>query len=109
MADITLDLTPLINAISRLREGIARYDMDTTDTQIRDGLIQRMPFQDLIRLGNEQGLILSDWPRWRQYRDMRSKTSHTYNEGVALEVVAQIPGFLAEAAYLRDQIVARLG
>jgi nucleotidyltransferase substrate binding protein (TIGR01987 family) len=136
MGDIALDLSPLTKAIARLDEGIARYLLDTSDTQIRDGLVQRfeftyeishkmlkrylelvsaspqqfddMPFQDLIRSGNERGLLLSDWPVWRKFRDMRAKTSHTYNEAVALEVVAEIPVFLKEAMYLRDQLLARL-
>jgi hypothetical protein len=38
---------------------------------------------------------------------MRSKTSHTYDEDVALELVSGIPMFMAEASYLRDQIKAR--
>lgn len=135
MADFALDLSPLANAVNRLDEGIARYQTDTTDTQIRDGLIQRfeftyeishkmlkrymemasatpeqfdgMPFQDLIRSGNEQGLLLSDWPRWRTFRDMRSKTSHTYDEAKALEVVAEIPAFLREAKFLLGQLKDR--
>jgi len=135
MRDFTLDLSSLVNAIDRLEEGVARYQADISDTQIRDGLIQRfaftyeishkmlkrylemasftpdqfdgMPFQDVIRSGNEQGLLLSDWPSWRKFRDMRGKTSHTYDEAKALEVVAEIPAFLAEARYLRDQLKAR--
>ena len=135
MADFSLDLSPLSKAINRLDEGIARYETDTSDTQIRDGLIQRfeftyeishkmlkrylemasatpehfdgMPFQDVIRSGNEQGLLLSDWPRWRTFRDMRSKTSHTYDEAKALEVVTEIPAFLQEARFLCDQLKAR--
>lgn len=135
MADFPLDLSALAKAINRLDEGIARYQADTSDTQIRDGLIQRfeityeishkmlkrylemasatpeqfdgMPFQDVIRSGNEQGLLLSDWPRWRTFRDMRSKTSHTYDEAKALEVVAEIPAFLQEARFLCDQLKAR--
>ena len=123
-----LDLTPLTNAVQRLDEGLARYLSDTSDTQIRDGLIQRFEFtyelshkmlkrfleqsaanpteynaadfQYLIRSGNEQGLLLSAWPEWRVFRAMRSKTSHTYDEDVALEVVAAIPGFLKESRYL---------
>ena len=39
-----LDLTPLANATARLHEGLARYQSDPTDTQIRDGLIQRFEF-----------------------------------------------------------------
>lgn len=136
MADEKLDLSPLERAIERLIEGLARYRQDVGDTQIRDGLIQRfeftyeishkmlkrylefasptpeqyddMSFADLIRSGNEQGLLLGAWPDWKRYRDMRSKTSHTYDEDVALEVVAGIPPFLAEARHLRDELKARL-
>ncbi|MDR1062737.1 MAG: nucleotidyltransferase substrate binding protein [Azoarcus sp.] len=132
MSSEKLDLIPLGNATSRLREGWERYRRDITDTQIRDGLIQRfeftyeishkmlkrflemtssspaefdgMSFQDLIRTGNERGLLLGDWPKWKDYRDMRAKTSHTYNEDVALEVVAGIPGFLEEAIYLQKRL-----
>jgi nucleotidyltransferase substrate binding protein (TIGR01987 family) len=135
MADFVLDLSPLSNAVARLDEGIARYQTDTSDTQIRDGLIQRfeftyeishkmlrrymemasatpaqfdgMPFQDVIRSGNEQGLLLGDWSRWRVFRDMRSKTSHTYDEAKALEVVAEIPAFLEEAKFLLSQLKDR--
>jgi hypothetical protein len=38
---------------------------------------------------------------------MRSKTSHTYDEGIALQVVAGIPDFLAEARYLLEQLQTR--
>lgn len=130
-----LDLTPFENTIQRLQEGLVRYQRDTSDTQIRDGLIQRfeftyelshkvlkrylessspspeqfdvMPFQDLIRTANEQGLLRSDWPAWRTYRELRGKSSHTYNEAMALDVVAVIPEFLAEAIYLRDRLRQR--
>ena len=131
-----LDISSFEKAIARLDEGLVRYRRHTADTQIRDGLIQRfeftyelshkmlkrylasvsptpveydgMPFADLIRSGNEQGLLLGSWPDWRTYREMRGKTSHTYDEGKALEVVAGIPGFLAEATFLRDQLRRRL-
>ncbi len=132
---MALDLTPLVNAVERLREGLTRYLADTSDTQIRDGLIQRFEFtyelshkmlkrcletasanptefdnadfQYLIRSGNEQGLLLSDWSQWRQYRDMRGKTSHTYDEEVARVVVAGIPDFLKEAQFLLGQLRKR--
>ena len=133
---MTLDLTPLHKAIARLDEGLLRYQQDISDTQIRDGLVQRfeftyeishkmlkrfleqtaaspeqfdqMPFADLIRTANEQGLLLGDWPVWRGYRDMRSKTSHTYDEDIALQVVAGIPAFLAEAQFLAAGLAQRL-
>lgn len=126
------DLGPLQRAIVRLREGWQRYQLDVSDEQIRDGLIQRfeftyeishkmlkrfleatsanpaeydgMNFQDIIRTGNERGWLLNDWLTWRNYRDMRSRTSHTYNEKIALEVVAGIPGFIDEAAHLFEQL-----
>lgn len=134
MADEKLDLSPLERAIERLNEGWTRYQQDISDTQIRDGLIQRfeftyeishkmlkrhleatsanpaefddMSFQDLIRMGNERGLLLGGWPEWRNYRDMRAKTSHTYDEDIALEVVACIPGFQGEATYLYQKLQA---
>jgi nucleotidyltransferase substrate binding protein (TIGR01987 family) len=132
-----LNVSPLENAVTRLTEGLARYERDIADTQIRDGLIQRfeftyeishkllkrhletvsanpeqfdaMPFADLIRSGNEQGLLLGDWAKWRAYREMRSKTSHTYDEETAIEVVRGIPAFLEEARYLLTQLQERNG
>lgn len=126
------DITPLVRAIDRLEEGLKRYLTDTSDIQIRDGLIQRfeftyglacttlkryleytaanpvlldhMTFQDQIRTANEQGLLLGAWPEWRDYRKMRGMTSHTYSEAIALTVVTAIPGFLEEVAYLRDRL-----
>ena len=67
-----------------------------------------MPFADLIRSANEQGLLLGDWPKWRLYRDMRNKTSHTYDEEIALAVVADIPPFLEEVCFLRTILRERL-
>jgi nucleotidyltransferase substrate binding protein (TIGR01987 family) len=130
-----LNLAPLEKAVSRLTEGLARYEKDITDTQIRDGLIQRfefsyeishkmlkrhleavsptpeqfdaMAFADLIRSANEQGVLLGDWSSWKIYREMRSKTSHTYDEEIAIEVVQGIPAFLEEARHLLKQLQER--
>ncbi|MEW6206557.1 MAG: nucleotidyltransferase substrate binding protein [Pseudomonadota bacterium] len=130
-----LELSSFDNAILRLDEGIQRYEKDITDIQIRDGLIQRfeftyelshkmlkrflestspspaeideLAFQDLIRTGNEQGLLLSDWAHWKKYREMRARTSHTYVESVALQVVSEIPTFLKEAQFLNAQLHSR--
>ena len=43
-----IDLTPLVNAQRRLAEGLLRYQKDISDTQIRDGLIQRFEFTYVI-------------------------------------------------------------
>ncbi len=127
-----LDISSLNNAVVRLSEGLNRYQSDIDDLQIRDGLIQRfeftyelshkmlkrylemispnpeifstLSFQELIRTGNEKGLLLGEWADWRNYRDMRARTSHTYDELTALVVVAEIPKFLKEAEYLYQQL-----
>ena len=130
-----IDLTPLVHAVNHLDEGLSRYQSDVTDAQIRDGLILRLTFtyelshkmlrryldaaaadptefdaadfQYLIRSANEQGLLLSAWPEWRHFRDMRSKTSQTYDETVALKVVEGIPDFLDEARHLLAELERR--
>ena len=130
-----LDLTPLVHAVNHLDEGLSRYQSDVTDAQIRDGLMLRLTFtyelshkmlrryleaaaadptefdaadfQYLIRSANEQGLLLSAWPEWRKFRDMRSKTSHTYDEAVALKIVDGIPDFLNEARHLLAELQRR--
>lgn len=133
---MSLDISPLRNAIARLQEGWQRYQLDISDIQIRDGLVLRfeftyeishkmlkrylehssaspeqfdhMLFADLIRSANEQGLLQGEWPAWRGYRDMRSKTSHTYDEDIALQVVAGIPTFISEVEFLAEQLNQRL-
>lgn len=128
----TLNLQPLARAITRLDEGWQRYLREQADEQIRDGLIQRfeftyeishktlkrylestsanpaqfdaMAFQDIIRTANEQGLLAGDWNDWKQYREMRSRTSHTYDEATALAVVGGIEKFLNEARFLQQRL-----
>lgn len=132
---MSVALAPLENAISRLSEAIEMQARHPADALIRDGLVQRFEFTyemshrtlkrylesvsptpdlidqtafpDLIRSASEQGLLLGDWPRWRTFRDMRAKTSHAYDEAVALAVVAGIPGFLEEARHLCDELRRR--
>ena len=131
-----LDLSSLKKAISKLDEGLARYNLNIGDDQLRDGLIQRfeftyelshkmlkrylemsspnpdeidqMDFQNLIRTANEQGLLLSDWSVWRIYRDQRARTSHTYDQEVAEKVLTIIPQFLKEAQFLNSAISERI-
>jgi nucleotidyltransferase substrate binding protein (TIGR01987 family) len=133
---MTLDITSLDNAVRRLREGLARHRHEPADEQLRDGLIQRfeftyelshrmlkrflkegaaspdeieqMAFADLIRTANAQGLLRGDWPASRAFRQMRARTSHTYNATIAEQVVAAIPGFLQEAEHLVAELRRRL-
>lgn len=125
---MALDFSPFANAVARLGEGLARYCADESDAQIRDGLIQRfeftydlahkmlrraleqaaanpaeidrLTFPALIRTGVKQGLVAGQWADWQTFREMRNITSHTYDETKALQVVAAIPSFLAEAQAL---------
>lgn len=130
-----LDLTPLRSALTKLNEGLARYESDTSDEQIRDGLIQRfeftyelahkmlkrylrdtaptlesideLSFQGLIRLGNDKGVLQGDWSTWSGYREMRAKTSHTYDEIIAIQVVKGMPSFIAEVEFLLGELETR--
>jgi len=137
MTTIKIDIGPLQRAVERLEEGLTLYQTKSDNLQIiRDGLIQRfeftyeishkmlkrflkttsaspsefddMSFQDLIRSANERSLLLHDWLTWKTYRDMRARTSHTYDEAIAIEVVAGIPAFLEEARYLAETLKNRL-
>jgi len=131
---MALDLSPLVKAVARLEEGLARFRLDESDSQIRDGLIQRfeftydlshkmlrraleaaaanpeevdrMSFPTLIRTAHEQALVGSDWTDWRTWREMRNITSHTYDEVKARQVADAIPGFLAEAQDLLRRLAA---
>ena len=70
--------------------------------------IDRIPFADLIRTGNAQGLLRNDWPAWRRFREMRARTSHTYDARSAAEVAAAIPAFLEEAEHLYAELQRRV-
>lgn len=64
-------------------------------------------FQSLIRLGNERGLLKSDWSLWKTYRQARTDSSHTYDAAKAEAVFAIAPLFLEEAQVLLRNLVAR--
>ncbi|MDD2677275.1 MAG: HI0074 family nucleotidyltransferase substrate-binding subunit [Methylacidiphilaceae bacterium] len=129
-------IEPLEKAVARLEEGLERYRAESTDLQLRDGLIQRfeftyeiahktlrrflaetapnpaevqgMAFAELIRTANQQELLRGDWALWRTFREMRAKTSHTYGEEAAHAVVVAIPDFLGEVEHLLGQLKRRL-
>jgi len=123
-----LELSLLERAISRLDEGWQRYQKNTSDLQIRDGLIQRfeftyelciktmrrhfehsissaetirnMSFDQFIRHAFSLGILNEEIAQWRDFREKRNITSHTYHEQKAIEVCTIIPRFLREAQYL---------
>ena len=126
------DISKFESAIQRLQEGLEGYRLDTSNTQMRDGLIQRfeftyelahrflkrylefssaspgqfndMTFATIIRTANEQDLLLGNWPDWRKYRELRTRTTHNYEEQEAERVVNEIPRFIDEVLYLRDRL-----
>ena len=135
MEKLDLDTTAYARAIDRFAEGLGVLRQQPDNALIRDAVIQRfeftyelshkmlkrylemaeasadpidgMIFADLIRTGNEYGLLLSDWPVWKKYRQARTDTSHAYNEEKAVRVIEQIPSFLDEARYLLGQLRRR--
>jgi nucleotidyltransferase substrate binding protein (TIGR01987 family) len=127
-----LDLSPLANAVRQFESALGEQQREPERTLLRDGLIQRfeftyslcermlrrflevtssagedidaMSFPTLIRTASERGLLLHGWDRWEVYRRARNKTSHTYNEGVALEVLELLPDFLTETKYMLERL-----
>ena len=64
-------------------------------------------FQSLIRTGSEKGLLRSDWSRWKEYRQARTDSSHTYDQEKAAAVYRIAPDFLLEARHLYRQFIER--
>jgi nucleotidyltransferase substrate binding protein (TIGR01987 family) len=131
-----LDVSSFRNAVASLEEALTEHHKDTDNRLIRDATIQRfeytyelshtmlkryleiseasaqnvdqMSFSNLIRTGSERGLLLNGWASWKQYRDARNMTSHTYDEDKAIQVCAIIPQFFSDAQFLLAQLQARI-
>jgi nucleotidyltransferase substrate binding protein (TIGR01987 family) len=88
-----------------LTHKILKRFLETTDAS--PDTIDKMSFQDLIRTGAEKGLLLNSWDQWRNYRQSRNNTSHTYDEQMAETVFSDIPAFLKEAEFLLSEIQER--
>lgn len=131
-----LDISSLQKAMKSLDEAWFEYQKDTQNKFMRDAVIQRfeytyelshkmlkrylemtepnssiideMSFPNLIRTGSEKGLLLNAWPKWKQYREARNMTSHTYNENKAIQVCSVISEFLNDARYLTEKLQERI-
>ena len=134
--DVELDIQAFGRAIQSLEVELIRQAQAPDDDMLLDACIQRfefvyelshktlrrflrvdsassdeidaLTFPDLIRVGAARGLLLNGWPRWRDYRDARSISSHTYDEPKARKVFALIPQFLDEARYLHARLKEEL-
>jgi hypothetical protein len=132
-----LDLTPLRNAIGQLREGLKRHLADPTAKQPRVERIRRFEFTcqlshkllrrylqeisptaedagrmtvaEFARAGNDRCPLRGEWPGWRHFRDICSRTTHTYDPDTAPEVLRGIPSILEEAGFLCGVSEKRIG
>jgi nucleotidyltransferase substrate binding protein (TIGR01987 family) len=76
-------------------------------TEASPAALDLATFQSLIRLGNERGLLRSDWNTWRTYRQARTDSSHTYDAAKAEAVFAIAPDFLLESRALLGKLLAQ--
>ena len=136
MSETEIDIEKLELMVARLAEGLDRYQRDSQNDLIRDGLIYRfkmayfvgcatlkrylksvageshlidsMPFQDVIRTGNEHQMLKGEWVDWKTYRETVESIEHASGEENAAKVVEKIPTFVEEIAYFRDKLRERL-
>jgi nucleotidyltransferase substrate binding protein (TIGR01987 family) len=118
---------PLEKALITLKEAWTEYQKNTSNTFVRDSVIQRfeytfeishkilrrflsetessraeiseMLFNELVRLGCKRGLLLNDLETWDKYRRSRNLTSHNYDEFDAESIMAIMPVFIEEINY----------
>lgn len=66
-----------------------------------------LSFNDLLRGAADAGLMADAAP-WREWREMRSATSHAYDEAKAQALAARASAFSADAAALLAALEASL-
>lgn len=67
---------------------------------------RRMEFMALMRAAADAGLV-GNPADWHGYRDLRNRTSHTYDQAEAEAVVERLGGFLAEARRVTSALESR--
>lgn len=130
-----LDLTPLEGITVRLRESLDAFAADSSNLYILDSVVKRfeltyelsfrflrrylieispspptvdeLTFAGLIRSGDRLGLLRTGWPGWKEFKDARNETVHTYQEAKARDVAAHAANFLPEAEHLLAELKAR--
>jgi nucleotidyltransferase substrate binding protein (TIGR01987 family) len=68
--------------------------------------IDKMAYMDLVRSGAEAGLI-ADVARFRDYREKRNITSHTYDQAKAEQIVAVLNDFRDDIRLLLAELERR--
>ena len=130
-----IDITSFKQATLRLQEILVRYNREPEDLVVQDSVVLRfkytyelayktlkrfltatsanpseidaMSFQDIVRTGNEKGLLKGNVGIWLKYRDKRNITSQADDSNKAKEVIALAPKFYKEAEYLLDHLSQR--
>ena len=132
-----LSLDPMQRTLARLREGVDAFHREPENTIYLDSLIKRfelayemsrntmarfveatsmqlksddgVTLSAIVRTANQDGLLRATWEQWKGFRDARNQTSHAYDESKARAIAESVPAFLAEAEFLYEQMLARLG
>jgi nucleotidyltransferase substrate binding protein (TIGR01987 family) len=68
--------------------------------------IDTMGYMDIIRTGAEAGLI-RDIARYRDYREKRNITSHTYDQAKAEQIVGVLKNFRDDVRHLLSELERR--
>ena len=68
--------------------------------------VDEMTFLQVVRAAAEAGLV-SDVSRFREYREARNITSHSYDRTKAERIAAELPRFAADVAGLLARLEAR--
>ena len=68
--------------------------------------VDAMAYMDVVRSGAEAGLV-PDVARFRDYREKRNITSHTYDVAQAEKIVAVLEGFRMDVRHLLVQLESR--
>lgn len=130
--DEKLDLTSFSNAVETLIVVLDEYDKDESNAIVRDSCIQRFEYcydlakktirrylktidddpmdigdeslENIIRDAYTKGLTKHSWDIWDGYRMNRNRTSHGYDEEIAIQVVEQLPAFYNEMIFLLERL-----
>ena len=130
-----LDLESLAKVSSRLAESLQALEKDPENLFILDSVIKRfeltyelsvrnlrrylldyvisdpdvedMSFQGMIRMGARERLLQAGWPDWKDFKDARNQTVHSYHEPKARLVVESAKVFLPQAEYLLKNLQER--
>jgi len=68
--------------------------------------VKQMAFMDMIRWAAEAGLV-PDVRRFREYRERRNLTTHTYDENRAREIADSLGAFLKDAQFILTALKKR--